>query len=181
MLFFSVWNVKLEVHIGFTFFYLLFFINFNIGLSLFNPDGWNGLDGTSCKAPATVGSTCLVQPFWIFCLCFHTIPFLIIYLHNPSLLVLLTQCYEAVKETYGRRCRMHGRRTGRTDRSYGIRWRERNTEKRRRCGTYNAGVKDLASAYVLCPRLAECGGLSIYERNGVYGTMKGSWVGLWGR
>ena len=24
-------------------------------------------------------------------------------------------------------------------------------------GTYNTGVKDLASAYVLCPRLAECG------------------------
>ena len=46
-------------------------------------------------------------------------------------------------------------------------------EKRRRCGTYNAGVKDLASAYVLCPRLAECGGLSIYERNGVYGNNEG--------
>ena len=29
--------------------------------------------------------------------------------------------------------------------------------KRRKSGTYNAGVKDLASAYVLCPRLAECG------------------------
>ena len=46
--------------------------------------------------------------------------------------------------------------------------------KRQKSGTYNAGVKDLASAYVLCPRLAECGGLSIYERKGVYGTMKGS-------
>ena len=33
-------------------------------------------------------------------------------------------------------------------------------------GTYSAGVKDSASAYVLCPRLAECGGLSIYGRNG---------------
>ena len=29
--------------------------------------------------------------------------------------------------------------------------------KRRKSGMYNAGVKDLASAYVLCPRLAECG------------------------
>ena len=29
--------------------------------------------------------------------------------------------------------------------------------KRRKSGTYNTGVKDLASAYVLCPRLAECG------------------------
>ena len=29
--------------------------------------------------------------------------------------------------------------------------------KRWKSGTYNAGVKDLASAYVLCPRLAECG------------------------
>ena len=36
---------------------------------------------------------------------------------------------------------------------------------RGRCGTYNVGVKDLASAYVLCPCLAECGGLSIYGRN----------------
>ena len=45
--------------------------------------------------------------------------------------------------------------------------------KKERCGTYNVGVKDLASAYVLCPRLAECGGLSIYGRNGFYGIMKG--------
>ena len=41
------------------------------------------------------------------------------------------------------------------------------------CGTYNVGVKDLASAYVLCPRLAEYGGLSIYGQNGVYGITKG--------
>ena len=46
--------------------------------------------------------------------------------------------------------------------------------KRQKSGVYNIGVKDLASAYVLCPRLVECGGLSIYEQNGVYGTMKGS-------
>ena len=32
-------------------------------------------------------------------------------------------------------------------------------------GTYNVGVKDLASACVLCPRLAERGGLSIYGRD----------------
>ena len=38
-------------------------------------------------------------------------------------------------------------------------------ERKGRCGTYNVGMKDLASAYVLCPRLAECGGLSIYGRN----------------
>ena len=67
---------------------------------------------------------------------------------------------------------MHGRRT---DQNYGIRWTEwkcrkgaevRNeVRKKGRCGTYNIGVKDLASAYVLCPRLAECGGLSIYGRN----------------
>ena len=39
--------------------------------------------------------------------------------------------------------------------------------KKGRCGMYNVGVKDfkLASAYVLCPCLAECGGLSIYGRN----------------
>ena len=48
---------------------------------------------------------------------------------------------------------------------------------------YNVGVKDLASAYVLCPRLAECGGLSIYGRNRglrnnegiVSGVMTQSW------
>ena len=75
-------------------------------------------------------------------------------------------------EMYGWRCRMCGRWT---DRSYGIRWTERKcgkgaevrneVRKKGRCGTYNVGVKDLASAYVLWPRLAECGGLSIYERN----------------
>ena len=37
--------------------------------------------------------------------------------------------------------------------------------KKGRYGTYNVGVKDLASAYVLCPCLAECGGLSIYRQN----------------
>ena len=55
--------------------------------------------------------------------------------------------------------------------------------KKGRCGTYNVGVKDLASAYVLCPRLAECGGLSIYRRNRglqnnegiVSGVMTQSW------
>ena len=35
-------------------------------------------------------------------------------------------------------------------------------------GVYNVGVKDLASAYVLCPRLAERGGLSIYGRTKIY-------------
>ena len=45
--------------------------------------------------------------------------------------------------------------------------------KQGKCGTYNVGVKDLASAYVMCPRLAECGGLSIYRRNGVYGNNEG--------
>ena len=45
--------------------------------------------------------------------------------------------------------------------------------KMERCGTYIVGVKDLASAYVLCPRLAEYGGLSIYRRTGFYGTTKG--------
>ena len=37
------------------------------------------------------------------------------------------------------------------------------------CGMYIVGVKDLASAYVLCPRLAECRGLSIYGRTEVTG------------
>ena len=61
-----------------------------------------------------------------------------------------------------------------TDRSYGICWRGRKWKKRwevwnrmregKGCGTYSVGVKDLASAYVLCPRLTECWGLSIYRR-----------------
>ena len=38
--------------------------------------------------------------------------------------------------------------------------------KMERCGTYIVGVKDLASAYVLCSRLAEYGGLSIYGWTG---------------
>ena len=49
---------------------------------------------------------------------------------------------------------------------------ERSEEKGERCGTYIVGVKDLASAYVLCPCLAECGGLSIYRRNRGYRITK---------
>ena len=50
--------------------------------------------------------------------------------------------------------------------------------KKGRCGTYNVGVKDLASAYVLCPCLAERGGLSIYRWGKVYGITRGSGAGL---
>ena len=39
--------------------------------------------------------------------------------------------------------------------------------KRKRCGIYSVGVKDLASAYVLCPCLTEYWGLSIYGRTEV--------------
>ena len=39
--------------------------------------------------------------------------------------------------------------------------------KGERCGTYIVGVKDLASAYVLCPRLTEYRGLSIYGQTEV--------------
>ena len=55
---------------------------------------------------------------------------------------------------------------------------KRNTEKRRKSGMYNAGVKDLASAYVLCPRLAECGGLSIYGRDNVLRNNEGIGSGV---
>ena len=47
--------------------------------------------------------------------------------------------------------------------------------KKGRCGTYNVGVKDLASAYVLCPRLAECGGLLIYGRDKGLRNNEGIW------
>ena len=47
------------------------------------------------------------------------------------------------------------------------------SEEKGRCGTYNVGVKDLASAYVLCPCLAECGGLSIYGRDKVLWNNEG--------
>ena len=67
---------------------------------------------------------------------------------------------------------MHGRRTGRADRSYEIRWRETEYGKRWKSGTYNAGVKDLASAYVLCPRLAECGVFRFTDGTKVYGVTK---------
>ena len=45
--------------------------------------------------------------------------------------------------------------------------------KRRKSGTYNAGVKDLASAYVLCPRLAECGVFRFTDGTKVYGVTRG--------
>ena len=73
---------------------------------------------------------------------------------------------------------MHGRRTGQTDRSYEIRWREQNTEKRRKSGMYNAGVKDLASAYVLCPRLAEYGVFRFTDGIKVHGVTRGLGVEL---
>ena len=56
-----------------------------------------------------------------------------------------------------------------TGRSYGIRWRSemRVTDETkgdgRTDGTYSAGVKDSASAYVLCPRLTEQLCLSIWK------------------
>ena len=53
---------------------------------------------------------------------------------------------------------------GRNGRGKGAEMRN-EMRKRGRCRTYNVGVKDLASAYVLCPCLAECWGLSIYRWN----------------
>ena len=50
--------------------------------------------------------------------------------------------------------------------------------KRRKSGTYNAGVKDLASAYVLCPRLAECGVFQFTDGTKVYGVTRGLGVEL---
>ena len=39
-------------------------------------------------------------------------------------------------------------------------------------GAYNVWVKDLASAYVLCPRFAERGGLSIYRITREFGKVE---------
>ena len=50
--------------------------------------------------------------------------------------------------------------------------------KKRKSGTYNAGVKDLASAYVLCPRLAECGVFRFTDGMTVYGVTRGLGVEL---
>ena len=50
--------------------------------------------------------------------------------------------------------------------------------KRRKSGTYNAGVKDLASAYVLCPHLAECGVFRFTDGMKVYGVTRGLGVEL---
>ena len=80
----------------------------------------------------------------------------------------------------------NARKTDRTDRSelrntlegaeHGKGAGVRNeVRKKGRCGTYNVGVKDLASAYVLCPRLAECGGLSIYRRDKGLRNNEGIW------
>ena len=51
-------------------------------------------------------------------------------------------------------------------------------KKRRKSGTYNAGVKDLASAYVLCPRLAECGVFRFTDGAKVYRVTRGLGVEL---
>ena len=76
-----------------------------------------------------------------------------------------------------------------TDRSYGICWAEwkcrkgaevwNEVRKKGRCRTYNVGVKDLASAYVLCPHLAECGVFRFTDGTEVYGITRGLGVGLW--
>ena len=50
--------------------------------------------------------------------------------------------------------------------------------KRRKSGTYNAGLKDLASAYVLCPRLAECGVFRFTDGMKVHGVTRGLGVEL---
>ena len=50
--------------------------------------------------------------------------------------------------------------------------------KKRNSGTYNAGVKDLASAYVLCPHLAECGVFRFTDGTKVYGVTRGLGVEL---
>ena len=50
--------------------------------------------------------------------------------------------------------------------------------KRQKSGTYNAGVKDLASAYVLCPRLAECGVFRFTDGTKVYRVTMGLGVEL---
>ena len=67
-----------------------------------------------------------------------------------------------------------GRTEGRTD----------GRTNGRKDGTYSAGVKDLASAYVLCPRLTEQLCLSIWEGIGSaerdLGVFRdGSWKGVW--
>ena len=50
--------------------------------------------------------------------------------------------------------------------------------KRRKSGTYNAGVKDLASAYVLCPHLAECGVFRFTDGIKAHGVTRGLGAGL---
>ena len=68
---------------------------------------------------------------------------------------------------------MEDRRIGATEYAGGNGARKRGCEVRngtregKRYGMYSVGVKDLASAYVLCPRLTECWCLSIYGRTEV--------------
>ena len=83
----------------------------------------------------------------------------------------------SVKKTYGRMS--DARKTDETGGS-----ELRNTlegtghGKRRKSGTYNAGVKDLASAYVLCPHLAECGVFRFTDGMMFYGVTRGLGVEL---
>ena len=63
---------------------------------------------------------------------------------------------------------MDGRKDERTDGGWKGERTERRTDGRtngRKDGTYSAGVKDSASAYVLCPCLTEQLCLSILERD----------------
>ena len=84
---------------------------------------------------------------------------------------------EFVKETYGADvgCTEDGRngRIGATRYAGG-----NGTRKEAESGTYNAGVKDLASAYVLCPRLAECGVFRFTDGMMFYGVTRGLGVEL---
>ena len=82
-----------------------------------------------------------------------------------------------VKETYG--ADVGCTEDGRSGRIGATRYAGGNgTRKRRKSGTYNAGVKDLASAYVLCPRLAECGVFRFTDGMKVHGVTRGLGVEL---
>lgn len=96
VLFFSARNVKL---LGRSLHHWLFYYlqHWHIIYLIFRMDaiGWKFMERAVSQLPLLIARAWLNR-FSDFCLRFLTIPFLIMNLHNPSLVVLLSRCYEAL-------------------------------------------------------------------------------------
>jgi hypothetical protein len=96
VLFFSARNVKL---LGRSLHHWLFYYlqHWHLIYLIFRMDviGWKFMERAVSQLPLLIARAWLNR-FSDFCLRFLTIPFLIMNLHNPSLVVLLSRCYEAL-------------------------------------------------------------------------------------